>query len=108
MCTCRLLPWTDPDRVRMHRRACAVMGLVHGVKTIDGTARAPWMPNRRGHVYWLWMWWIGVPKPIRWAYPVIRWWLDLPPLSGPLEGCGCIRRLRAWWYSRAWRRRLRA
>jgi hypothetical protein len=79
------------------------MAKTHGVSLANGTEKYPYLPNRRGHVRWLGMVWIGVPAPLRW------WWVEVwgLELSGPLEGCGCVRRLRAWWNARAWRRSLR-
>lgn len=100
MCTCRLLPWSDPAKVRTHQRACAVMAKLHGLTLANGTEKYPWTPNRRGHVRWLGVDWIGVPAPVRWWMVEVRG----VELSGPLEGCGCCRRLRGWWYARAWRR----
>lgn len=54
-------------------------------------------PDAAGLVRWLRVRWMGVPAPIRWAWPVLRRWLGLPPLSGPLPGCGCLLRSKAAW-----------
>jgi hypothetical protein len=88
-CACKLLPWSDPAKVRTHQRACAVMAKVHNIQLIDGSKRYPWAPDRRGHVRWLGMTWIGVPYPIRLALA--------KDLTGPLDGCGCNRRALVWW-----------
>lgn len=78
------------------------MALWAGRPVIGEKEVLPTFPSRKNVVVWLGIQWRGVPKPIRWW----AWWRGLP-LTGPLDGCGCIRRLRCWWYSHEEARELR-
>lgn len=96
------MAWWSDERRKRHNRACAVMALWANRPVISEKEVLPTFPNRQNVVVWLGIQWKGVPKPL-------RWWAKIKGirLTGPLDGCGCCRRLRCWWYSHEPARELR-
>jgi len=85
-------------RLSVAGTACTLDGKDVTEHARQGRCDGGFYPDRRGHIRWAGLVWIGVPMPIRWYL-----WVRFGTNTAELPGCGCVR-----WLKAVWRLHLRA
>lgn len=81
--------------LRGPRTVCGLTGLTVERAVIEGGCGRH--PEAAGVLRWLGLRWYGVPAPLRWLLRLLIALRRVRPLTGPLDGCGCIVALRDRW-----------